>query len=164
MESEYIHVFNSMPIDEYFEYRFGELPYRSIRFHHRYARQAPSEVAVTNFTDDGPFTRETVWNSLPGHVIRATGRVSVATEEPCDYRENGMERYYPVRTADDRSVGIYRRYKALAAENPRIAFIGRCGTYQYLDMDQVINQSLQQVRAWLGRRFNGEAITAVSAK
>jgi UDP-galactopyranose mutase len=149
MENQYSYVFNSMPIDEYFEYRLGELPYRSIRFHHRYSEDAPPDVAVTNFTDDRPFTRETVWNSLPGHVIRPTGRVSVTTEEPCDYRDNGMERYYPVRTADDRFVDIYRRYKALAAENARITFIGRCGTYQYLDMDQVINQSLQQVRAWL---------------
>jgi UDP-galactopyranose mutase len=61
-----------------------------------------------------------------------------------------MERYYPVKTADGRYQRLYEQYKELAAGLPNMSFIGRCGTYQYLDMDQVINQSLMSVRRWLG--------------
>ena len=149
MEREYEHTFNSMPIDEYFGFCFGELPYRSIRFHTRSAVETSAEWSVTNFTDDGPFTRETRWSSLPGHAIRSSGCTTVTAEEPCDYRDNAMERYYPVRTADNRFGEVYARYKASAAGIRGMSFIGRCGTYQYLDMDQVINQSLQHIKAWL---------------
>ncbi len=61
-----------------------------------------------------------------------------------------MERYYPIRTADHRYQSLYLSYRQLAAaQADRIDFIGRCGTYQYLDMDQVINQSLANVRRHL---------------
>ncbi len=53
-----------------------------------------------------------------------------------------MERYYPVKTADGRYQALYEKYRELAAAEPHMEFIGRCSTYQYLDMDQVINQSL----------------------
>lgn len=70
-------------------------------------------------------------------------------EEPCDYRENDFERYYPVKTSDRRFDAVYRRYKAAAEAEGQVTFIGRCGTYQYLDMHQVINQSLAGARAWV---------------
>lgn len=151
MESEFGQVFNSMPIDEYFEYSLGELPYRSIRFHTRREEGTPPSISVTNFTDDSPFTRETTWNTLPGNPAKSSARLCITKEEPCDYKDNGMERYYPVRVADNRHTVLYQRYKKLADQNPRMCFIGRCGTYQYLDMDQVINQSLQNVKAWLSK-------------
>lgn len=142
--------FNAMAIDEYYGYRFGELPYRSIRFHARSLPTPPPQAwSVTNFTDDGPFTRETAWHELPHHVVQETGRRTLTREEPCDYRDNGHERYYPVRTADGRYQALYAQYKALAAAEPKMRFIGRCGTYQYLDMDQVINQSLASADQWL---------------
>lgn len=142
--------FTSMAIDEYFDFAFGELPYRSIRFHTRTAPMAPPRGwSVTNFTDGGPFTRETAWHEFPGHAVRDTGRQTITREEPCDYRDNGWERYYPVRTADSRHQTAYERYRAQAARDPGVRFIGRCGTYQYLDMDQVINQSLRSATAWL---------------
>jgi len=70
-------------------------------------------------------------------------------EEPCGYRDNADERYYPVRTADGRFQKLYGKYSRLAGVLPNMSFIGRCGTYQYLDMDQVINQSLAGARRWL---------------
>jgi UDP-galactopyranose mutase len=155
MLADYAFCFNAMPIDEYFDYRLGDLPYRSIRFHRR---DLPAQSAakqgwsVTNFTDNGTYTRETRWDVLPHHVVQQTGRFTATLEEPCDYRENAMERYYPVRTADQRYQNLYRAYRKLAdAQADRIDFIGRCGTYQYLDMDQVINQSLVNVRRHLER-------------
>jgi UDP-galactopyranose mutase len=139
-----------MAIDEYFSEEFGPLPYRSIRFHHRaepldYSR---GTAPVINFTDDSPYTRETDWSLLPKHddgLVRKT----ITREQPCDYRDNEMERYYPVKTSDGRNDVIYRRYKDRAETEAKMTFIGRCGTYQYLDMDQVINQSLTRALAWL---------------
>lgn len=153
--------FASLPIDEYYDYSEGELPYRSIRFHHRSESQAvvnqgvwasseKESFSVLNFTDDGPFTRETAWHRLPNHIASLTSRVTLTREEPCDYRDNGYERYYPVRSANGVNDAIYDRYKLRAEQDQdRIMFIGRCGMYRYLDMDQVINQSLMGARKWL---------------
>ena len=150
MEREYVHCFNSMPIDVFFDQTLGELPYRSIRFHHRSeAVAAERGWSVTNFVDGGPYTRETWWHLLPGHIQTETGLHTLTQEEPCDYKDNGFERYYPVKTADGRYQAIYAGYKELADKLPGMNFIGRCGTYQYLDMDQVINQSLTGAEKWL---------------
>lgn len=155
MEADYDHVFNSMAIDEYFDYCHGELPYRSIRFHTvtETAREGvpTAQSSVVNFTHDQPLTRETHWHLLPNHLIEETGRRTKTSEEPCDYRDNALERYYPVKTADNRYQELYRRYKDEANAMERIDFIGRCGNYQYLDMDQVINQSLTNAQHFLDR-------------
>ncbi len=139
-----------MPIDEYYCFEFGELPYRSIRFHHRTETTSVRyEWATTNYTDQGRRTRETYWHLLPGHHVENTGKYVCTEEEPCDYRDNNLERYYPVKTADGRYDDIYSRYKALSGAEKNITFIGRCGTYQYLDMHQVINQSIKGAETWL---------------
>jgi UDP-galactopyranose mutase len=152
MERGYAHCFNSMAIDEYFGYSLGELPYRSLRFHHRTATSWDDQpFSVRNYTDDGPYTREAWWHCLPGHLREETGRRTVTVEEPCDYRDNANERYYPVKTADGRYQALYQQYRALAEALPDMTFIGRCGTYQYLDMDQVVNQSLAGARRWLAK-------------
>jgi len=153
MLGDYDFCFNSMPIDEYFASALGDLPYRSLRFHHRTEAGLPEQAwSITNFTDTGPITRETAWHIMPHHIEDATGRHTLTREEPCDYRDNDFERYYPVKTADGRYNKLYDQYRALAEAEPNIAFIGRCGTYQYLDMDQVINQSLVHVEKWLAGR------------
>ncbi len=150
MESGYAHCFNSMPIDEFFGFQLGELPYRSIRFHPRdQPTESPPAWAVTNYTDAGPFTRETYWHALPAHHVTPGAQVTVTVEEPCDYRDNYFERYYPVKTADNRFVVLYEQYKALSTDTPKMSFIGRCGTYQYLDMHQVINQSMAEAKRFL---------------
>ena len=150
MAQDYRACFNSMPIDEYFGCVFGELPYRSIRFHlSAHARKDALPYATLNYTDAGPTTRETWWHNIAGHDVREGKRVIRTIEEPCDYKDNGCERYYPMKTTDGRYDAIYKDYKALAAEDERMQFIGRCGTYQYLDMHQVINQSLTNVHKWL---------------
>jgi len=151
--ADYDFCFNSMPIDEYFNYDLGELPYRSLKFHHSTLPGTPEQAwSITNFTDTGPITRETAWHTLPHHITTNTNRHTRTQEEPCDYRDNNMERYYPVKTADGRYNKLYDQYKTLAEAEQNIAFIGRCGTYQYLDMDQVINQSLTHVETWLQAR------------
>jgi UDP-galactopyranose mutase len=149
-QAGYDFCFNSMPIDEYYDFCLGELPYRSLRFYHETVEGlAPQDWSVTNYTGSERYTRETAWHALPNHVVEATGRHTRTREEPCDYRDNFFERYYPVKTADGRYTALYEKYKKMAAGEPNIAFIGRCGTYQYLDMDQVINQSLTHVEKWM---------------
>lgn len=164
MMGGFYHCFASLPIDEYYQFCEGELPYRSIKFHHRRESYLQAEnsiwgsvenakFSVINYTDDSPYTRETAWHLLPNHVIGRSGHVIFTREEPCDYRENNYERYYPVRSVDGVNAATYERYRALAErDRDRITFIGRCGTYRYLDMDQVINQSLMGVNQWLGGR------------
>jgi UDP-galactopyranose mutase len=143
--------FTSMPIDSYFDAIYGALPYRSLRFHNRTepAQRDFGPTALVNLTDQSPHTRRTDWSLLPGHRVRETGRKTVTLEEPCDSRENGDERFYPVRGSDGCNEALYQRYCVLAAREEKLRFIGRCGTYRYLDMDQVINQSLASVRKWI---------------
>jgi UDP-galactopyranose mutase len=156
----YAHCFNSMPIDAFFDYRIGQLPYRSIRFHHHTVSFDHSRGSATtiNFTDSGPWTRETDWTRIPGHVVRRSLNKTITREEPCDYSENNHERYYSVKTSDGRYQALYGRYKALAAEVGNVTFIGRCGTYQYLDMHQVINQSLAHVSDWIEQQRTSGSI------
>jgi UDP-galactopyranose mutase len=161
MMSSYAHCFNSMSIDEFFDYQFGVLPYRSIRFHD--ARLASTRetgsAATVNFTDGGRLTRATDWSVLPNHRVRPGLHVTITSEEPCNPSDNNGERYYPVKRSDGRNEAVYARYQGLAAQTQKLTFIGRCGTYRYLDMDQVINQSLQQAKAWLrtSGRFPADA-------
>ncbi len=168
-----LHTFASMPIDEYFGFCHGELPYRSIKFHHKtvpaselppHWGAAEARHSVVNFTDDGPFTRETAWHRLPHHIVSETGVRTLTREEPCDYRDNAMERYYPVKRADSANEDRYVLYADLARRTAnRVTFIGRCGTYRYLDMDQVINQSLVGARNWLQAQAITEGASSANA-
>jgi UDP-galactopyranose mutase len=150
LESKYSHIFNSMSIDEYFEYKYGMLPYRSIKFHH-FSLPIPRilPAATINFTHNEPYTRVTEWKNLPGHGDHPS-MSTVTIEEPCDFIENNFERYYPIKdlTGDNRR--LYEKYKEITPEY--MTFIGRCGLYAYLDMDQAVNSSLKIAVNFLKRR------------
>jgi UDP-galactopyranose mutase len=147
MEREYSHVFNSMPIDEYFKCSHGELPYRSIRFHnHNLPVPSLFPVATVNFTHSGPHTRVTEWKKLPNHGDNPLF-TSITVEEPCDYRDNNYERYYPVKDLHGKNRELFNRYRAMAPEN--MTFIGRCGLYAYLDMHQAISSALEISKRFL---------------
>jgi len=147
MESEYDHIFNSMAIDEYFDYLYGKLPYRSIKFHtqtlpipHIYP------VATVNFTHQEPYTRVTEWKNLPNHGQNSC-YTTLTVEEPCSYEDNNYERYYPVKDLDGKNRDLYFNYKKLIPE--KVTFIGRCGLYAYLNMDQAINTALTTVTKFI---------------
>lgn len=147
MEDDYYHVFNSMPIDEYYDYKYGELPYRSILFDHAdYKVEKLSNHPVINFTDDGPYTRVIEWKNFPNHGNNKE-TTTVTKEIPCDYKENHMERYYPVKDAKGLNRRIYDDYKKIS--NDKVTFIGRCGMYVYIDMDQAISSSLSIANKFL---------------
>jgi UDP-galactopyranose mutase len=147
MEDSFQHVFNAMSIDDYFDHRFGTLPYRSIRFHHqRAAVPQLFPVATVNFTHDEPFTRVTEWKHLPGHGNNPAW-TSLTVEEPCDFRDNHLERYYPVKDLQGENRALYQRYAALVP--PHVTFIGRCGLYAYLDMHQAVSSALATAKKFL---------------
>ena len=148
--NEYEHVFNSMPIDAYFGNVFGPLPYRSIKFTTvTVPNTSMLPVPTVNFTTTGDSTRVTEWKNYPAHGER-NGYSTLTFETPCDYRDNNLERFYPVKDADGKYREIYLKYAKLAEDTcPNVTFIGRQGTYQYLDMWMVICQSLKISRDFL---------------
>lgn len=142
METDYQHVFNSMPIDVYFEQQFGALPYRSIQFIHETPASHQQPVATINFTDGGPYSRQTDWRLYPGCDLGSQAIV-LTKEIPCSDADNHFERYYPVKTVDGAPQALYRRYREEAEKLSHITFIGRCGQYIYYDMHQVVANSLK---------------------
>ena len=144
-EKNFDHVFNSMPIDEYYDFEHGKLQYRSIKF---YSMNIPANrllpTTTVNFTNDSKFTRVTEWKNIPNHGSNDT-YTTLTFEEPCDYKDNDMERYYPINDLENKD--RYLKYKSI--NNPKTTFIGRCGMYVYLNIDQVINSSLATIRRFL---------------
>jgi len=151
--SNYLHTFNSMPIDEYFDFRHGHLPYRSIKFHN-FTIPSPQiyPVATVNFTHSEKFTRVTEWKNLPNHGSN-DAYTSLTFEEPCDYVDNNFERYYPIKDIDGKNRLTYNKY--LQDKESNMSFIGRCGLYAYLDMHQAVSSSMKIAMDFISSyRFN----------
>ena len=141
------------PIDAFFDFRLGNLEYRSIRFETELL-DVPNYQgnAVVNYTDrETPYTRviEHKWfefgkddggNDLPKTVI---------SKEYSSEWKPGDEPYYPVN--DEKNAGLYQQYKALADREPQVIFGGRLGEYKYYDMDQVIAAALGGVEKVWGK-------------
>ena len=122
------------PVDEFFDYRFGKLPYRSIRFRHETVNiEKLQPVAVINYPNDHDYTRVTEFKHLTG---QAHSKTSVVYEYPCD----GGDPYYPVPRPEN--AVTYKKYEALAAQTSGMHFVGRLATYKYYNMDQVVAQAL----------------------
>jgi UDP-galactopyranose mutase len=140
MENNFDYTFNSMPIDEYFNYKYGQLPYRSIKFHTS-TIGVPKlfPVSVINFTHAEKYTRVTEWKNLPNSIFNSAF-TTITVEEPCDYKENDLERYYPIKDKMGQNKETYKKYLSEVPNN--MIFIGRCGLYAYLDMHQAINSAL----------------------
>jgi UDP-galactopyranose mutase len=125
------------PIDAYFEYRFGPLPYRSIDFKFEtHDKEVFQSGAVVNYPNDHAYTRITEFKYLTGQRHPKT---SVVYEFP----RNDGDPYYPVPRPQNAE--LYRRYKALADTTPNVHFVGRLATYKYYNMDQVVAQALTLV-------------------
>jgi UDP-galactopyranose mutase len=121
-------------IDEFFDYRFGKLPYRSLQFQHEiHDRPVFQPGPVINYPNHNPYTRVTEFKYLTGQVHAKT---SVVYEYPCAEGDP----YYPIPRAENAE--IYQRYKKLADATPGVHFAGRLATYRYYNMDQVTAQAL----------------------
>jgi UDP-galactopyranose mutase len=130
-------VFTGM-IDEFFGYRFGRLQYRSLRFEHE-SLKIPNYQgnAVVNYTDtEPPYTR------IIEHKHFDFGnqpQTIITREYPQEYTP-GREPYYPVN--NPRNMEILKKYQKLAAEQDRVVFGGRLGTYKYMDMDEAVEEAM----------------------
>jgi UDP-galactopyranose mutase len=130
----YDEIICTAPIDEYFDYRFGKLPYRSLTFEWE-TRDAErvQPVAVLNYPNDNLYTRVTEFKHITGQQHPKTTRVY-------EYPQAVGDPYYPIPRAEN--MALYKRYEELASVTPGVWFVGRLGTYKYYNMDQVVAQSL----------------------
>lgn len=129
------HLVYTGPIDAFFNYKYGKLPYRSLRFEHVHLAAADRHQAVgtVNYPNDCAYTRITEFKYLTGQQHAGT---SLVYEYPCDEGDP----YYPVPTAA--SAALFKRYEQEAEALPDVTFIGRLASYRYYNMDQVVGQAL----------------------
>jgi UDP-galactopyranose mutase len=131
------HVIYTGPIDAFFDYRFGKLPYRSLVFEHDHLPNAEQlqEVAVYNYPSlNIPYTRITEFKHLTGQLCRGTSIVRESSSAEGDP-------YYPIPRAENEV--LLKKYEALAKEQQYVTFVGRLAQYRYYNMDQVVEQSLR---------------------
>ena len=132
----------SGPIDEYYNYCFGELEYRSLKFKtERINKQAYQNNAVVNYTEfDIPYTRiiEHKFFQIENEDVLNLPFTIISKEYPNSYKI-GEERYYAVN--DDKNNNLYNKYKEKAEAEKNILFGGRLGNYKYFDMDDTIKQA-----------------------
>ena len=127
------------PVDEFFDYRYGKLPYRSLTFRHETLdREQFQPLAVVNYPHpDTPYTRISEYKHLTGQHHPKT---SITYEYPSEVGDP----YYPIPNAEAQA--LYKTYEALALARPDVAFVGRLATYRYYNMDQVVGQALATYR------------------
>ncbi|MBB3999401.1 UDP-galactopyranose mutase [Aureimonas pseudogalii] len=144
------------PVDEFFDHRFGKLPYRCLDFRHEtHERETFQPVAVVNYPgEDVAFTRITEYKHLTG---QSHPKTSVSYEFPSDQGDP----YYPVPR--DENQALYRRYEALARATPDVSFVGRLATYRYYNMDQVVAQALATYRRMCERAPMAGAVPVSSS-
>ena len=127
-------------IDEYFDYCYGALSYRSLRFETEVLEQENFQgVAGMNYTDrDTPYTR--IVEHKHFDPLNSMDKTVITKEYPKDWKV-GDEPYYPIN--NDENKQLYQKYVSLAEEEKKVCFGGRLGLYQYLDMDKVISYALK---------------------
>jgi UDP-galactopyranose mutase len=125
-------------IDAYFEHRFGELPYRSLRFEHQHIADCSrfQKVGTVNYPNENQFTRITEFKHLTGQSHEGTSIVR-------EYPQSEGEPYYPILTMQNDTLS--QQYKALAKAENNVFFVGRLAEYRYYNMDQVVAAALKIV-------------------
>ncbi|MFL6800252.1 MAG: UDP-galactopyranose mutase [Sphingomicrobium sp.] len=133
------HIIYTGPIDEYFDHRFGKLPYRSLKFDHRTLEEERHQpVAVVNYpSPDVPYTRISEYKHL-------TGQKAAVTTITYEYPSAEGDPYYPIPREENQA--LYKQYEALADATPGVTFVGRLATYRYYNMDQIVGQALATFR------------------
>ncbi|MGI4827522.1 MAG: UDP-galactopyranose mutase [Janthinobacterium lividum] len=138
--SEYPHtkMIYTGPIDEFFDFRFGKLPYRSLKFKHEtHDQEQYQPVGVVNHPNEHAYTRITEFKHLTGQVHEKT---SIVYEYPMAEGDP----YYPVPRPEN--ARLYELYRELAEATPNVYFCGRLANYKYFNMDQVVAQALHLYR------------------
>jgi UDP-galactopyranose mutase len=131
------------PIDAYFDYCYGRLPYRSLRFEHEHLPNLPryQPAGTVNYPNEHAFTRITEFKYLTGQTHTGTSIVR-------EYPESEGDPYYPIPRPNNEA--LYKRYATLAAAEPNVHFAGRLAEYRYYNMDQVVAAALALTEKRLG--------------
>jgi UDP-galactopyranose mutase len=142
------------PIDEYFDHRYGKLPYRSLAFKHQTLDQAWFQpVAVVNYPDESvPYTRVSEYKHITGQTCSKT---TITYEFP----QSEGDPYYPIPRPENQA--LFKKYEALAQGLSDVTFVGRLGTYRYYNMDQVVGQALATFRRIAERSGRSAAAQAL---
>lgn len=149
----YEHLIFTGPIDEYFDYCYGKLPYRSLEFRHITLDQPQFQpVAVVNYPDEKTeHTRITEYKYLTGQEHEKTAltyEIPQAEGDP----------YYPIPRPQNAE--LYKKYQALADATPDVTFVGRLATYKYYNMDQVVGQALATYQRLAAAEANASSSAA----
>ena len=142
---EYDHLIYTGCIDEFYDYKFGKLPYRSLRFEHQHLENTEQyqSVGTINYPNDFEFTRITEFKHLTGQQHPATSIVR-------EYPTVEGDPYYPIPR--DENEALFKKYKSLADCEKNVTFVGRLAEYRYYNMDQVVGAALNAVDKILERK------------
>ncbi|MDM7858831.1 UDP-galactopyranose mutase [Thiopseudomonas acetoxidans] len=142
-KEQWEHVVYTGPIDAYFNYCFGRLPYRSLSFEHEHIpdTQQYQEVGTVNFPNDHAYTRITEFKHLTGQKHPGTSIVR-------EYPQAQGDPYYPIPS--DANEALYKRYATLAETEQGVTFVGRLAQYRYYNMDQVVAAALVAAKKIIG--------------
>lgn len=136
------HMIYTGPVDAFFDFRHGHLPYRSLEFRHEtHDTEQLFPVGTVNYPNDYAYTRVSEFKHLTGQRHH---RTSVVYEYP----QAEGDPYYPVPRPENAE--LYRKYEALADAESGVTFVGRLATYRYYNMDQVVAQALATFRRLQG--------------
>lgn len=142
---EYDHLIYTGCIDEFYDYKFGKLPYRSLCFEHQHLENTEQyqSVGTINYPNDFEFTRITEFKHLTGQQHPATSIVR-------EYPTAESDPYYPIPR--DENEALFKKYKSLADCEKNVTFVGRLAEYRYYNMDQVVGAALNAVDKILERK------------
>jgi len=155
-EVEAGHIIYTGPIDEYFDFCFGKLPYRSLKFDHKTIEQERYQpVGTVNYpSPDVPYTRISEYKHL-------TGQQAPRTTITYEYPSAEGDPYYPIPREENQL--LFKRYEALADATEGVTFVGRLATYRYYNMDQIVGQALAMFRRINDQRDRKEPQEATAA-
>ncbi len=143
IEGDFKRIFYTGSIDEYFNYKFGQLPYRSVNFEFQtFNREFYQKGAVVNYPNDYDFTRIHEFK----HYLNDESEATVIAKEYSEAFELGInERYYPIINPENTM--LYEKYIDEAKKIENLYFLGRLGDYKYYDMDKAIERALDLFEA-----------------
>ncbi|RBI69739.1 UDP-galactopyranose mutase [Vreelandella sulfidaeris] len=153
---DYDHVFYSGPLDGWFDYKLGRLGYRTLDFIEERHEGDFQGCAVMNYPDsDVPFTRITEHKHFSPWENHEQTIVFREYSRPCGVSDIP---YYPIRLLEEKK--LLNEYTALALKEKNVSFVGRLGTYRYLDMDVTILEALEASEKFLALKSNNNKIPA----
>jgi UDP-galactopyranose mutase len=147
------HIVYTGPVDAFYAYCYGRLPYRSLRFEHEHLADTEwyQSVGTVNFPNDYAYTRTTEFKHLTGQQHRGTSLVR-------EYPQAEGDPYYPVPRPENEL--LFKRYEALAEQEQDVTFVGRLAQYRYYNMDQCVGAALKSVEYILEKMGEGERAPA----